>query len=447
MESYLIYMSNIKVLCIGDTNIPLHLITSFNYNKSANIIETSSSKKSVITRGFKCQSITFSISLNVSSVEYFRQCNQSMYNYTFSDLVRYFIEYKIDKSNNPFQVVLADNIICHELMFTPTSISNTFQSDENGNIQQMDSTFVLSGCRCSKLSRRNKPIINTDFNVLNTTITVNGYKLECKNDISITEYEITPTTLHIQLLISDSYVNKNQIEWTSPVNMDSYIDVDGLGRFYIITASVDDNFITYECSIFNRDAEDVICESLLDCTFDDVLHKLKLNINNNIHNINIDYYKMNDSSINILREIQTYLGVLISFNMNTVYITEIPTNAQMSNNNSLDYYLNTNIKSAHTKNIIIHDSIHNNSSSTYKSGHSIILNSPICTSDNRSQQIMNYYNLMENEITIQVPYDKRIRHNSWIRVHDNNTEYNCLITNYTINVLDNYMNLTLNYIG
>ncbi len=434
----------------GQLKFPLSVVNSFSYNKTANIIQVT--QLYLRTRGYGCQNLSFSVSLTPATMGQFKDINDWMRDYSFADLVRYFIEYKTSLDRDPYNVILAGKIICPELMFTVTQVSTTFQADDLGNMQQIDISFTLAGCRCTKQSSRNKTLTTADSSILKTKLVVDNTELDCRDDVAISEFTIMPTSLRLQLILSDSFKDKYSNDWLRPsdANTESYVEVEGFGKFFVITSSVDDNIVTYECSIFDKRAEDSVAATIMDSDLNDVLGHLSLATASNLKPIRINHYRLNGSSIDILREIGSNLGCLIAFSENKAYPFEVPTSipADVTNDDSnlLNFYLDEDVKSAPVCKVIYRDA-ENQYTVGDKKGHTITVNSPICTPTDRSKELLNYYTLLESSINLTVPFDPRIRHLSWVKVNLGASGIlPCLVADYIIDVLENSMTLTLNYI-
>ena len=439
----------------GDLFLPLSSVSSFSYAKTANIIQVS--RLALRTRGYGCQSVSFSLSLTPNCLEYFKQLNDWMQTFTFNDLIKYFIEYKPDKKRDPFFIEIFNdtskhsNVICPELLFATTNITKTFQADNLGIIQQMDINFTLTGCRCSKVSAKDMNLATADTSILKTKLVVDNFELECKDDVSISEFILTPTSLNLQLILSDSFTDKYSNDWLQPTEANnSYVEVENFGKFYIINATVDDSIVSYECSIFDKQSEEIIADTIIDSTLKDALNKLKTNVDaaTALNAINIEHYKLNGSSVDILKEISSNLGCLVGFTDNTAHLFEVPSDndaqASLADNNVLNFYITEDIKSAPTCKVIYRDAKHQYAVGD-KKGHSIIVESPICTSTDRSDKLLAYYDFNERSISMTLPFDNRIRHFLWIQANVDGKLIPCLVSDYSIDVLDNSMTLTLNY--
>lgn len=432
---------------LNDTvRIPLAILTGFSYPKRANVIETQ--KNTFVCRGLSCSEVNVAFTLTPPVVSLFNEAsNEAM---TFQDLVMLFMTLEPDVEVKPSSIILADNVICPELLFSLTSITATPSADLNGVIQQVDVNLVLSGSACSKVSSKT-PNVSYDENLAipETSITVNGQTALCQDDIAISEMVITPTTLNITLLLSTSHKMKSSNAWifTPTVDKSSYFTVNGYGNFYIVNASTNEDSCSYECSIFDREADVTKTFTVMDGTITSVLRKLELDYvirSKALADIRIDNYFAMKSSPDCLKELQDSLGFLTAWHEGKANLFELP--ESLNNPTELAYYIQEDEVSSPTTAVVFRDGLHEYKAESGEDGFTMVVYSPVCTPNDRSSQILRIQNFMEHGITLTTPLIPRIRHYSGIRLVYNGTFIDCLVTDYSIDVLQNTMTLRLNYI-
>ena len=437
----------LTVEILNGFKIPLCIIGNLAYTKTANVIPTSRLKLRV--RGFQCRELSLAIKLTPAVLNMFNEVNTIKFE-RFSDLVKYFIGLVPNINNKPFHVYLANECIIPELLFSVTSATQTFQSDLNGNIQACDINLVLSGVKCSKESFVN-PTASSDDNATIPTVIIHnsGRECKCEDNISISNFILTPTTLELDLILSDSFKHKNDKAWLNDLTAsdNSFITVEGYGSFYIENASLVDSILKLECSVFSREQKKVITNTIFTSTLPRVTSELKGSIRytakDTLKQTNVEYYYINANTPDTLKELQDNLGFLCCFRDNEIILYEVPEN--LYNSNALPFPITDDISSAKTCKIVYRDSVHSFEAGAPE-GNTVLINSPVCTNDDRSAQLLRYYNFMENQIAVVVPYDNRIKHHSTVALVKDDQYIYCLVTNYSIDILSNTMTLNLNYI-
>lgn len=431
---------------INDTiRIPLAVLTSFSYSKRGNIVETS--RNTHISRGFGCQELSISFSLTPSVLVIFNEVGNTFS--SFGEMAYNFMSLEPDIETEPSHVYLAGNVICPELLFSLTSITATPQSDLYGVLQRVDVQMVLSGSKCSKESAKQMPVSYDENAVLpRVSVTCKGKTAVCQDSISICELVITPTTLNISLLLSTSHADKSSNAWVYTVATDKtvYIDVDGYGRYYVQNAHTDGDSVSYECSIFSRNADAVITKTLLDSTLQSVLNALDLSVSvksDSISKINVDNYTIHSDSVQTLKELASNLGFLAAFRENTAFLFELP--ETLNNADELNYFIEDDIVSSPTTKAIYRDGLHEFSSGS-DAGFCIIVNSPVCTKTDRASKLLDVQRFMERGITIEIPLNTHIKHYSGVRLNYNGNQIDCLVTDFSADLLANTMILRLNYL-
>lgn len=433
----------------GALNIPLAVVQNVSYTKNGNIVET---HKNVFTcRGFGCQSLSLNLSLTPAIMPFFSEGNPAMADWSFPDLCNFFLELEPKLDSEPFSLYLDNVAICPELQFSITSITHTMQSDLNGRLQQMDISITLSGVACSKASARNKEVSYDDTDrTPEVSIHCKGKVFECTDVCSITRYQMTPTTLLLELKLGNSFLETLADTWmyTPAQSEDAFISVAGYGKFYIKSASFDGDFVAYECSIFSKSDEAIITKTVMDGSLSVIFDALSLPCicTPAIGAVDVSNYTITKNSIDTLREVTNSLGLLVGFNDNKCFISEVPDSIKPDASANLNYFIDTDIGSAPTTAVTYRDSLHEYTYASGEAGNQILVSSPICTSTNRAKQILRVYNLMENAIDVTIPYDARIRHYSQLTLTYQAKTRNVLVSDYSVDFLANAMTLRCSYL-
>lgn len=433
-----------KYLSVLGENIPLCALTGFSYTKSANLVETR--KLEVKSKGYSCLSVSVSLNITPFMLEYYRSANTFASAFTMADMVRHFMELNPALSTVPTNIILADRVICPQLQFSLVSATHQLQTDINGLLQECNVTWSLAGTKCTKQEASDEPV-SYDTEIPEVTLSVAGKSLNIKNSCSITEFTLTPSTLHLQIALSDSFVKKKSNDWVKmpAIDYDSFIDVKGYGKYFIRSSNFDDNFVTYECSIFPKESEVQIAKTVMKGTLKNVFDELYLEIKStpDVNKISVDYFKLNGTSQDILKQLQTDLGLMVGFDTDSrVRIFNLP-EMPSSDLPTINYNIDSDIVSAPTSKIIYRNPAKEVSYGN-NSGDVITINTTI-NSEDRSKALLKYYQFMERMIELDVPYDSRIRHCSYIGLVYQNKIIPAMVTDFNADVLNNSMHIVCNY--
>ena len=446
--------------------IPLSVVAACNYTKTSNVIPIGGTQLTVKTRGYGCQEFAISFTINNATLPYFKELNQELFgtDATLEWVIQRFISLSpqaMDKSDannmmNPSHIFLANQCVCPELLFMLTSVTHTIRGDRNGHVLEADISLTLSGCKTSKKASVDPLLGDEEYKDVAVmpipTIHVGAKELKIQEILNITRFELTPTTMTLEIDASNVQ-SELQAFLIGPLNpmFHSYIEVPGVNNFYIRNATYDEPFITYECDIFKPEAYENISKTFIDVTLQTVLMEINSRIPIVIHGeslkkLKVNYFKMNSNAIEALNTLAQNLGFLVAYHESYAHIIEVPEN--ITAEDELLFYVQEDIMSAKTCKVIYRDSMHQYTvGDETLAADTVVIDSPICTFTDRSENLLRYYNLMENQLTVNQPYDNRIRQMSIVRLQrDDNTTQDVLITNYVIDVLTNEMSIECHYI-
>lgn len=429
---------------VDQIRIPCGLITSFSYSKRGNVIETK--RNEFICRGFSCQEIAVAFSIEKPAIGLFEAVGVD---YSWGDLCDMVLSLEPNIENPPSPVYLAGNRICPELLFSLTSITCTPQADLNGNISRIDVSMALSGSACSKESATDGDAISYDENAIipKVSITCNGKTAICQDSIAISDLILTPTTLHLGLLLADSHTEKNPNAWvyTLATDKSAFVDVDGFGRYYVQNAQTDEDSVSYECSVFSKESDVVITDSMMQTNLGACIARTRLNtsVQPALAKIPVDYYTIHRNSVDTLKELAETLGFIVAFRDGGIQCVDLP--ERIFDASDLNYYITDDVVSAPTTKVVFRDGLHEYTAGTDE-GFTNVVNSPVCTGANRAESILRLRQFMERGITITIPWNSKIKHYSAVKLNYTNNSINCLVTDYSIDVLQNTMTLRLNYL-
>lgn len=418
-----------KYLTIGAFNLPLCALLSCSYSKRAHVVETS--KNTFVSRGMECREIALSFFVSPILLNEFNECNGGAFA-DGSSLLSAFCDWKPDRKATPFAVFAGGEHLCPELLFLPTSITRTLQADRNGNVQSLEVSATLSGVARAKQSARVVPV-SYDNKPPSVRFVFGDKSVNCQNDISIAEMEATPRALRIRLLLGTSQQDKSSRAWIFQPAAGAFFDVDGLGRFYIKHAETDENSAVYECGIFKDDA------AKTRTFFDTTLNVIAEKIGAVAPSIPIDNYTQTTNDEEALERLAADLGLCLAYDKGKPRLFELVE----PSGGALNYYISSDVVSSPTGRVTWRDGVHE-----FTAGNGLnnfVINSTICTPQNRAARVLDYITFYENEITLAVPFDEHIKHFSAVRLQYDGGELACFVTDYKIDFIANLMNLRLNY--
>lgn len=434
-----------KYLKVWNENIPLCMLQSFSYSKAANLVDTSRLK--VISKGYSCLSLAVSLNVSQYALEHYRQANPKAVAWDYADFVKHFINMNPDVTQDPSNIILAGNVVCPELQFSLVSATHSLQADRNALVQSCEVTWSLAGTRCTKRASE-ETAVSHDDTIPEVELHVGLKSLKIKEVCSLTQFELTTNTATIQIALSDSFVKKVSNDWVMKptIDYDSYILIEGYGKYFIRNAEFDDNFVTYSCSIFPKESEQQLSTTVMKSNLGAVLDELFLEVHatRGIRDINVEYFKLNGTSQEILKQLQDGLGFMVGFDTDSrIRIFDIPTNPP-EDTPIINFNVTEDTVSAPTRKVIFRNPIKETSYGEYI-GDCITVDCPVNTTTDRSRMLLNYYQFMERGFNLTVPYDSRIRHCSYVNLVYEDKIIPAMVTGFSADLLTHQMTLNLNY--
>lgn len=418
-----------QFLTVGAFNIPLCALLSCSYSKRAHVVETS--KNRFVSRGMECREIAASFFVSPVLLDEFNECNGN----AFTDggaLLSAFCDWIPDRKAEPFAVFAGGAHLCAELLFSPTSITRTMQADRRGNVQTLEVSVTLSGVARAKASARVAPV-SYDNRLPLVRFVFGSHSVECKDSISIAEMETTPEALRLRLLFGTSQQDKSSRAWIFQPAKGAFFDVEGYGRFYIKRAETDENSAVYTCSVYEDDAAKT--KTFFDCTLSDIAASLEAVA----PSVPVDNFTQTANDRETLERLAADLGLCLAYDKGRPRLFELCE----PSGGALNYFISDDVVSAPTGRVTFRDGVHEFS---FGDGlNNYVVNSSICTPQNRAKRLLDYLAFYENEISISVPYDERLKHFSSVRLQYDGGEVACFVTWYKIDFIANVMQLRLNY--
>lgn len=426
----------------GDIKLPLSCITGLSYSKAGNIIETS--KLSCKCNGINNIQVQVQLTLNNAIC--------SAVNLDFMELARKLVHVRpSDKS--PEYIIVAGNILIPQLKFMISSVNYTYQSDRLDNLSAIDMNLTLAASQVVKDEDRNTFLRAGEFDDILPKVFIhcNGESVRCVQDIGIADFRLNATKGYLELCLSDTYMETSKNGWLVQLNNspNSYVEIEGYGNWYILTANLVDCWLTLELTKFPKEFYYQRIETLL--SNNNKEYNLKDLFNSDIIDVKtaatFTYYKFDDKPINVLYNLQDSLGYLIGVRNDKIYLYDPPTDIPYSNNIvTYDYVLDSDTMSFEFTKVILRDGV-NEYTIGDDTGETFFVNSLCRTNKDSAERVLKYIRFNQNMITMTIPLEKRINIGSIVNVNTGDKIIPCVCTEYDIDFLSNEMKLELHYVN
>ena len=235
----------------NNLQIPLSCVTGFSYSRNANIVPTS--ELSCKSLGINPMQVQLQLTLN-SSTCYTDNFQGGIWG--FLELARTISQIRPSKTDKPSFIQIGDNVIIPQMKFMLISTNLTYLSDRLGNLQEMQVSWTLGGTQVVKDENRNTELKSNSEDLLpKVVLHCKGKSIECSQDISIADLKLSGFKGSIQLMLADTYTEVDRDTWLADVNdsEDSYFEIAGYGRFYILESYVIyDNWLNFVLTKFSK---------------------------------------------------------------------------------------------------------------------------------------------------------------------------------------------------
>lgn len=440
-----------QYLKFGKYEIPLSCIDGLSYSKQGNIVDTSN--LSCRCLGINNVQVQLQITINPSTC----------YDRDFIEFARTMSQVRPSKTEKPAKIYLGNDILLPQLEFMLISTNITYQSDRLGKLQEMQLSWTLSASRVVKDENRNTELLtNNELIMPKVTLYCDGKSIECKQDISIANLQLSGFRGTIELFLADTYTEVDRDAWLNQVNNSktSYFDIEHYGKFYILSSNiVYDNWLSFDLTKFNKHWYKKQTKTFIADPSSPNIFTLK-DIFNDCDDIKVKskakvrYFKYDDTPYNVLKALQDDLGYNIGLQGDDIILYDTPDKIGKGDI-TYDYVLDGDTLTTPITKCIIRDDraeyiTGNDDGETY-----YVYTNASVTQD-AANAVLKYVNFNQNMITLSIPYEPRIRIGSIINVNiggtrsrqtaGNDTILHCVCTEYDIDFLSNSMQIELHYV-
>lgn len=423
-----------KYLIFGDIHIPLTCVTGLSYSKSGNIVETS-------RLSCRCNGI-MPLQIQIQMVLSPATCAAADLN--FNEFARDLCNI-IPDDYEPSYVSIDNDIIVPQLKFMLSSVNVSFQSDRNGMLQEANVSWTLVGTQVVKKENRQTEL-NTDSTDLLPKVMIHckGKTLDCSQDISISNLQLSAFKGAVELLIGDTYTDVTKDSWVVDLNTepDSYLEIDGYGKFHIQSVNLIGNWLTCEISKFPRSYYNRITKTFVGrkFTLKDIFPDVEVK-----SSASFEYLVYDDIPLNMLLSLRDNLGYLIGLRNDTIYLYDTPKSIP-AGQVTYDYVLDSDMMTFEFSKVVFRDNF-NEYTAGDDTGETYYVQSRCRVDDpNIAERILDYLKFNQNMITLTIPLETRINIGSLISVNVGDKIINCVCTEYDIDFVNNVMQIELHYV-
>ena len=427
----------------GKYEIPLSCIMGLSYSKQGNIVD--SSNLSCRCLGINNVQVQLQIAINPSTC----------YDRDFIEFAREMSQVRPSKTEKPAKIQIGNDLLLPQLEFMLISTNITYQSDRLGKLQEMQLNWTLSASRVVKEENRNTELLTKQPELLpKVTLHCDGKSIECKQDISIANLQISGFRGTIELFLADTYTEVDRDAWLNQVNNSktSYFEIEHYGKFYILSSNiVYDNWLSFDLTKFNKHWYKKQTKTFIADPSSPKVFSLKDIFSDCDDNVvvkskaKVRYFKYDDTPYNVLKSLQDDLGYNIGLQGDDIILYDTPDKIGKGDI-TYDYVLDGDTLTAPITKCIIRDDraeyiTGNDDGETY-----YVYTNASVTQD-AATNVLKYVNFNQNMITLSIPYEPRIRIGSIININIGNDEIlNCVCTEYDIDFLSNSMQIELHYV-
>ena len=440
-----------QYLKFGKYEIPLSCIAGLSYSKQGNIVDSSN----LSCRCIGINNVQVQLQITISP--------STCYDMDFIKFAREMSQVRPSKTEKPAKIYLGNDILLPQLEFMLISTNITYQSDRLGKLQEMQLSWTLSASRVVKEENRNTELLtNNELIMPKVTLHCDGKSIECKQDISIANLQLSGFRGTIELFLADTYTEVDRDAWLAQVNNSktSYFEIEHYGKFYILSSNiVYDNWLSFDLTKFNKhwykkqtktfiaDPNSPKVFTLKDIFSD--CDDIKVKSRAKVH-----YFKYDDTPYNVLKSLQDDLGYNIGLQGDDIILYDTPDKIGKGDI-TYDYVLDGDTMTTPITKCIVRDDraeyiAGNDDGETY-----YVYTNASVTQD-AANAVLKYVNFNQNMITLSIPYEPRIRIGSIINVNIGDTRsrqtagndeiLNCVCTEYDIDFLSNSMQIELHYV-
>ena len=426
--------------------IPLTCISGLSYSRNANIVQNKNLTCKCL--GINPMQVQVQLTLNASTcyAENFADRKTA-----FLDLARELSQIRPSKNDKPSFIQLGNDIIIPQMKFMLISTNLTYQSDRLGNLQEVQISWTLGGTQVVKEENRETELQANNKKLFPKVILhCKGKSVECKQDINVADLRISSFKCLIRLVLADTYTEVSRDAWLADVNdaEDTYFEVEGYGKFYVAESYIIyDNWVNFELTKFPKKWHQRRTETLISTdrlftladvfkpVIDDVEVKSKAKF---------EYFKFDDTPINVLRNLQDSLGYLIGLRNDKIYLYDAPDKISLGQV-TYDYVLDNDVMTKPITKVIIRDG-YGEYSAGDDSGETFSVDAICRVTKDASENVLKYAQFNQNMLVLVIPLESRINIGSIVNVNTGDKIIRCVVTEYDIDFIQNSMMLELHYV-
>ena len=431
-----------QLLKFGNYEIPLSCIMGLSYSKQGNIVD--SSNLSCRCLGINNVQVQLQIAINPSTC----------YDRDFIKFAREMSQVRPSKTEKPAKIQIGNDLLLPQLEFMLISTNITYQSDRLGKLQEMQLNWTLSASRVVKEENRNTELLTKQPELLpKVTLHCDGKSIECKQDISIANLQISGFRGTIELFLADTYTEVDRDAWLNQVNNSktSYFEIEHYGKFYILSSNiVYDNWLSFDLTKFNKHWYKKQTKTFITDPSSPKLFTLKDIFSDCDDNVvvkskaKVRYFKYDDTPYNVLKSLQDDLGYNIGLQGDDIILYDTPDKIGKGDI-TYDYILDGDTMTVPITKCIIRDDRAEYIAGD-DDGETYYVYTNASVTQDAATSVLKYVNFNQNMITLSIPYEPRIRIGSIINVDIGNDEIlKCICTEYDIDFLSNSMQIELHY--
>lgn len=419
-----------------DLSIPLTCITGLSYSIQGQIVDRSNLSCKCL--GIAPITVQVQISLSVGS------CLDSD---VFEYLAREVMQLRPAKSASPSSLMVGGQIILPQMLFMLSSTNLTYQSDRLGRLQEVGVSWTLAGSRVVKEENRNTELKEIGAELPSVILHCLGESVDCSQDICVAEFTLSGFRGHISLVLGDTYKKINRESWlVDVVNAeDSYIEIEGYGKWYIFKGSIDTelSWVSFDLTKFSKDWYKTQTKTFID-------NNKKISLKDVFPSVEVsskavfNYMKYDDSPINMIYKLQDSLGYLIGLKGDNIYIYDPPKNIP-TGQVTYDFVLDSDTLTTPISKVILRDGVAQYEAGTDE-GETFAVQTECRITQDAAENVLRYAKFNQNMIILSIPLDRRISIGSIININTGEQIINCVVNEYDIDFLNNSITLELHYV-
>ena len=435
-----------QYLTFNNLQIPLSCVTGLSYSRNANIVPN----RDLSCRCLGINPIQVQIQLTISPYTCYSDTFKGSKS-AFLELSRTVSQIRPSKADKPSFIQIGDSIIIPQMKFMLISTNLTYQSDRLGNLQEIQVSWTLGGSQVVKDENRNIELKANNKGLFpKVTLHCKGKSIECSQDISVADLRVSGFKCLIRLVLADTYTEIDRDTWLADVNNadDTYFEIDGYGKFYVAESYIIyDNWVNFELTKFSKKWYQRYTETLISkdslFTLADVFKPVKGDIAVK-SKAKFEYFRFDDTPVNVLRNLQDSLGYLIGLRNDKIYLYDSPDKIDLGQV-TYDYVLDNDVMTTPITKVIIRDG-YGEYTSGDDTGETFSVNAICRVTKDASENVLKYAQFNQNMLVLTIPLESRINIGSIVNVNTGDKIIPCVVTEFDADFLQNSMTLELHYV-